>query len=71
MAVHGDQNACRGKTYSIPQHSVGFISSSLAHDKGWGSMQCPWKLEALPGQNIKVTLIHFSPRKNQRCHPLG
>ena len=40
--------------------------------KGWGNLQCPWKLEVQPGQSIHLTVIDFEPETQQHsCIPIG
>ena len=58
---------------NIPvQGNTGYLSGHYAHDKGLGSMQCPWRIEGVPGQTVTITLIDFKPTKDTKtCNPLG
>ena len=52
----------------------GYISSSVARDRGCGSMNAPWRIEAEPGQSVNVSLINYTPdrkARSGRCRPLG
>ena len=51
--------------------SEGYISTTVA-DNGWGTMNCPWKIIAQPGQTINITAIDFHPLTSQQnCQRLG
>ena len=51
--------------------SEGYISSVVA-DNGWGSVNCPWKIIAQPGQTINIIAIDFHPlTSHQNCQKLG
>ena len=51
--------------------SEGYISSAVA-DNGWGTVNCPWKIIAQPGQTINITAIDFHPLTSQQnCQRLG
>lgn len=40
-------------------NSTGFLSTELVEERGYGSLHCPWMIEALPGQRVNLTLYNF------------
>ena len=50
---------CSANNPTLPLPS-GYISSNTIVADGFGSVSCPWKLQALPGQRVNVTLINFN-----------
>ena len=50
---------CSANDPTLPLPS-GYISSNTIVADGFGSVSCPWKLQALPGQRVNVTLINFN-----------
>jgi len=39
---------------------TGFLSSFVAVQRGFGSPNCPWRIEAEPGRRINLTLMDFA-----------
>ena len=37
----------------------GYISPTTALSNDWGSRDCPWSLQAKPGQRLKLTIIEL------------
>ena len=37
----------------------GYLSKALEVEQGYGSADCPWLVEAKPGQHINITLYDF------------
>ena len=41
----------------------GYLSSLVAAQSGYGSVDCPWTITAQEGQRINITLLDFSPKE--------
>jgi len=53
------ENGCHaGHAISLPGPH-GFISSKITAETNAGSITCPWRVEAAPGQHINITLINL------------
>ena len=57
--------ACRMGQYTKLQDSYGYVSSQVAREQGVGTIQCPWRIEALPGQSISITFNSLGEPVNQ------
>jgi len=58
--VQGEKSSC-DQDRAIKSTSLsGYFTSTLAEERGPGSSQCPWMIEARPGQHINVTLYSFA-----------
>ena len=60
-----------GAAVSLPSDTL-YISNTVTERTKCGSKQSPWKLEALPGQQINLTLLDFTehpsvPVVSERC----
>jgi hypothetical protein len=55
-----DQQACRSCDYVKLTSTSGYISSLVTEETGCGSPDCPWLIEANPGQTIKVRLMDYA-----------
>ena len=64
MTANADM--CESSSYVKIQTSAGFLASSVTQQTGCGSASCPWRLEALPGQRINLTLYDFSKTETER-----
>ena len=53
-----DSNCHAGEAKSLPGPD-GFISSHIKQETGEGSITCPLRVEAAPGQHINITLFNF------------
>jgi hypothetical protein len=72
VATSPTNGACRAGQYTNLQGSYGYISSRLAREQGVGTIQCPWRIEALPGQSISITVISLGDlAKQHSCRTLG
>ena len=57
--------------YTELRDSYGYVSSRVATEQGVGTIQCPWRIEALPGQSISITVITLGDSaKQHNCHTL-
>ena len=48
----------------VLNNSVGYISSTITKDYGFGSTRCPWKIKAKPGQRIRLYVYNLA-RSNE------
>ena len=72
VATSDTINSCNQNSFVKLEQSTGYISSAVAHNSGMGSLRCPWRLEALPGQSISITVMDFDPVPNiHSCKPIG
>ena len=72
VANSGDIYSCTKNSYIKLESSSGYISSSVATHKILGSMRCPWRLEAQPGQTISIDIIDFNAMpQSHSCKPIG
>ena len=72
VATTADDYPCTKKSFIKLKAASGYITTDLAHRKGWGSITCPWRVEAQPGQSISITLINFGAELNgHTCKPIG
>jgi hypothetical protein len=51
---------CKSSSYVKIQTDSGYLASSVTQLTGCGSVDCPWRIEARPGQRINLTLFDFS-----------
>lgn len=56
----GDPLACKTQGYVLTTTTSGYIASALTWEKGLGSPECPWRIQASPGQRIKLHLYDFN-----------
>lgn len=67
------ESTCTKCSYIKPLEPSGFISSYHTQKSGCGSPDCPWRLEARPGQRINISLVNFAwtlPEKTKpSAHP--
>ena len=63
---------CGMGRYKDLQSSYGYVSSRVAREQGVGTIQCPWRIEALPGQSISISVISLGdPVQQHSCKTLG
>ena len=63
---------CAMEPYVKLQEQAGYLSSHIANERSPGSMSCPWRMEALPGQSISLTLISLGTLSKQHtCKTVG
>ena len=58
--VPGDKSLCDRHRAIKSTAMSGYITSTLADERGVGSSQCPWIIEAQSGQRINITLYSFA-----------
>ena len=58
--VQGDKTLCDRQRAIKSTAMSGYITSTLAEERGPGSSQCPWTIEAQSGQRINITLYSFA-----------
>ena len=74
VAHTGGYHCLQGETVSLTQPE-GYISSDVTDATGCGSPRAPWRIEAAPGQVIRISLIDFSALEREAdvtmdyCHP--
>ena len=71
VALPPRSNCYTGAAVSLPSDTL-YISNTVTERTKCGSKQSPWKLEALPGQQINLTLLDFTehpsvPVVSERC----
>ena len=71
MALPPRSNCYTGAAVSLPSDTL-YISNTVTERTKCGSKRSPWKLEALPGQQINLTLLDFTehpsvPVVSERC----
>ena len=71
MALPPRSSCYIGAAIPLPSDTL-YISNSVTERTKCGSKQSPWKLEALPGQQINLTLLDFTehpsvPVVSERC----
>ena len=72
MARSPDPKPCELEDHIPLSGHEGYISGQVALDKGWGSLECPWKIQGVPGQTITVSIIDFNPSEESKtCQTLG
>jgi len=56
-----------GIRVSLP--GPGYIANLVTEATGCGGVNSPWRIEAQPGQTIRLSLLHFSlaPPSRRRC----
>ena len=65
-------DSCNPSVSALLPLPVGYISSSSVQENGDGSIRCPWKIQAMPGQRVNVTLINFNSINGDPTNkPLG
>ena len=55
----GGEQRCDETGYLKVKNKEGYLSRMITEDTGRGSANCPWLIEASPGQVINITLIDF------------
>ncbi len=69
LAVATCQEAkCQSSNFLSLVSGAGYLSSQVASQWGCGSKDCPWVLQALPGQRINITLYDFSIAARNTSH---
>ena len=58
------KDMCKSSDFLQTTTDKGMLSSHMMLTSGCGSNDCPWIVQALPGQKINLTLVDFWPRKN-------
>ena len=71
VAMPPRSNCYTAAPISLPPDTL-YISNTVTERTKCGSKQSPWKLEALPGQQINLTLLDFTehpsvPVVSERC----
>ncbi len=56
----GDREACRADKMVLVPGPLGYLSSTVTEETACGSVSSPWRIDALPGQRINITLMDFS-----------
>ena len=51
---------CSVSSPIIISNSHGYLANTVTMETGQGSPACPWRLEALPGQQINISLVNFA-----------
>ena len=51
---------CQSTGFIKLEATSGYLSSLVTEETGCGTASTPWILEALPGQNINLTLLDFT-----------
>ena len=65
------QRACASNHFTKLKDPFGYVTSRQAREKGLGSLSCPWRIEAHPGQSITITLITLGTTSTQHtCKPI-
>ncbi len=55
----GGEQRCDETGYLKLKNKEGYLARMITEDTGRGSANCPWLIEASPGQVINITLIDF------------
>ena len=71
MAEPQNAGSCRKDGHSVLSANEGYISTKIAAEEGWGSLACPWRLDAQQGQQVDISVIDFNPSDKQNCEPIG
>ena len=56
----GNQRQCQSQHYIKLNKSTGYIATVETEEHGFGSAECPWKIQVNPGQRINITLFNFA-----------
>ena len=59
-----ERRTCDTKRVAVLNNSVGYISSTITKDYGFGSVRCPWKIVAKSGQRIRLSVFNLA-RSNE------
>ena len=72
VANNAQPDSCNMNSYTKLQDPFGYISAQMVTERAHGSRDCPWRIQALPGQSVSVTLISLGAvTKQHTCKPLG
>ena len=72
MASNEEGAFCQEQSHSSLKQTSGYITSHITEVNGAGSLNCPWRIEALPGQNIIISIISIGDvQESQTCMPMG
>ncbi len=55
---------CKDHHVNLLENSEGYLSSQVAKETKCGSTKSPWRIEAVAGQQINITLIDFMSSDN-------
>lgn len=56
----GQASLCRPNNHIRVTQPLGYLSSAVTEATNLGSLDCPWLLEARPGQTLRITLFDFN-----------
>ncbi len=75
VVADGRQSGChRGQEISLKLRgfpAVGYIGSTVTEEHNYGSVNCPWTIQADPGQRINVTVLNFGHNTDQQAPRAG
>ncbi len=60
-----DEECPEGGTPNTLLGKEGYLSSHIAQLTGCGSIQSPWRIKLLPGQQVRTTLIDFTGNQEE------
>ncbi len=77
--VQTTSEGCGDTRLIISDSAVGYLSNAVAAGRGLGTRSCPWAVEALPGQKVRLSVLDFalwtpdgvgsrSPERSGVCH---
>ena len=55
-----NQKLCQANGFIKREATSGYLSNLVTEETGWGTIAHPWILQALPGQQINLTLLDFT-----------
>ena len=58
--TNGSHSLCHNGNHLKVSQLSGYLASHVTETSRLGSMDCPWLLEASPGQTLKLSVIDFS-----------
>ena len=72
LAFTMDDELCHQHPFISVPGPYGYISSTSRRDTPSTPTHCQWRVEAISGQNVAISLIDFNPSIGlQACIPLG
>ena len=56
----GSAPVCRNTGHIVLTAASGYLASQTSAEFGYGTAECPWRIQAGPGQRVRLTLVSFS-----------
>ena len=60
LAELGTPEACRSNKHVAISSQMGYLSSMITEETGYGTSGCPWKIKVSPGQQVALTVFDFN-----------